>query len=49
VIDLVIYLVAIAAIGIGVACKDPAIALVVVGAIVLATVLLSRLPRNSKE
>jgi hypothetical protein len=49
VIDLVVYIAALSAIGIGIACKDPAVALVTVGAIVLGTVLISRLPRNSKE
>jgi hypothetical protein len=49
VIDLIVYIVAVTAIGVGIACKDPAIALAVVGAIVLGTVLVSRLPRNSKE
>jgi hypothetical protein len=47
-IDLIAYLASIALIGGGVAYKDPAIAFVVVGGIVLTTIVLARLPKGKE-
>lgn len=43
IVDIVVCLIAVAAIGAGVALKDPAWALIVVGSIALAVVIVSRI------
>lgn len=48
-LDLAVFLAALAAIGVGTALKDPPLALVVVGGIVLGVVVLSRLLSGRKS